>query len=291
MPTMIGKVSERQYKQLVKHARDLVEQQSHAQFGLGDDALKVAPIQQIGGAHANEPPMTVAFGIETFANDIGIPPATLNTYRWVSSRWPKGKRRKGVSHYVHKILAGIDDRFEVIKQPPEDSHGEQRWNCENAFRYVGWKAPVPRTKQEKVDRIHELAKEDNVAAEVTRHFLNRPNVAFEAMADHTARHAVNTAQVDHARQSSESARRRYPAIRKLEHDSEYVELVGMCAQFVAAAGRVVPTLRGHEFTESERDTIHTNTARVRTTADWIESAVDTGDVSLDEGLARLLSEE
>ncbi len=126
---------------------------------------------------------------------------------------------------------------------------------------------------------------------MTRNFLNRPNVAFEAMADHTARHAVNTAQVDHARQTNERARRRHPAIRNVEHGSEYIELIGMCAQFVAAAGRVVPTLRGHEFTASERETVHANTARVRTTADWIETAVDTGDVSLDEGLARLLSEE
>ncbi|MFR9774338.1 DUF6192 family protein [Nocardia beijingensis] len=290
MPTKIGNVTERQYQRLVQHARGLVEQQSHAQFGLGDDALKVAPMQQYGGAHASEPLMTVSYSIERFANDIGIPPATLNTYRWVSSRWPKGKRRKGVSHYIHRVFAGLDedDRYEVIKHPPD---GEDRWNYESACRYVGWKAPVPRTAQEKVDRIHELAKDDSVATTVTRNFLNRPNVAFEAMADHTARHAVNTAQVDRARQSNERARQRHPVIRKLEHGAEYIELVGMCAQFVAAAGRIVPTLRGHEFTDAERATIHMNTARVRSTTDWIETAVDTGDVSLDEGLARLLSEE
>ncbi len=108
MPTKIGNVTERQYQRLVEHSRGLVEQQSRAQFGLGDDALKVAPIQPIGGAHAQEPLMMVSHSIEMFANDIGVPPTTLNDYRWVSSRWPKGKRAKGVSQYIHKVFAGLD---------------------------------------------------------------------------------------------------------------------------------------------------------------------------------------
>lgn len=50
----------------------------------------------------------------------------------------------------------------------------------------------------------------------------------------------------------------------------------------------MPSLRGRAFSEAERAVLHTNVAKVRGAADWIEAAVDTGNVSLDEGLAALL---
>ena len=290
MPTMVGNVSERHYKTLVREGRTLVEQQAHAQFGLGDLALKVAPMQPRGGEHSAEPLMSVGYGLARFSEDLGMPVKTLDTYRWVSSRWPKSERVKGISHYIHKILAGLDDRFDVIHRPPADDTGHDRWTVDTACRAAGWKSPIPKTRQEKLDRIHELANDDSIATEATKNFLNRPSVAFHAMADRTARHAVNTAQVEQSRQAIVCARQRTPAIPRIEHSAQYIELIAMCAQFVASAGRAVPHLRGHTFTVEERETVHTNIARVRSTADWIETAVDTGDVSLDEALARLLTE-
>jgi hypothetical protein len=58
----------------------------------------------------------------------------------------------------------------------------------------------------------------------------------------------------------------------------------------------LPALRGSrctadEFTADEQATVHRGAARVRAAVDWLESAVDTGNTSLDEGLARLLRGE
>lgn len=80
----------------------------------------------------------------------------------------------------------------------------------------------------------------------------------------------------------------HPAIRTIEHSIEYLDLVGACAQFVAAVSRILPGMRGHKFTTEEKDAVRRNIHRVRSTADWIQHALDTGDVSLDEALAELL---
>ncbi len=50
---------------------------------------------------------------------------------------------------------------------------------------------------------------------------------------------------------------------------------------------MLPELRGHRFTKAEHKTVATTVARVRTTAEWIETAVETGNVTMDEGLAQL----
>ncbi|GAA2909287.1 hypothetical protein Acy02nite_88690 [Actinoplanes cyaneus] len=119
----------------------------------------------------------------------------------------------------------------------------------------------------------------------TRSLNHRPEVAARAMTDTTARHSVNRAQVDQARQGGELVRQRTPALQQIEHTSEFLDLVGACAQFVASAGRIVPGLRGQNYTEDEKATVQRNLARVRAAADWIEGAVATGQVTPEEGLA------
>lgn len=291
MPTRIGNVTKGRYAQLVAEGRDLVEQQSRCQFALGDRALEIEPMRSRGGTHSgpNEEPLSVSDGIAMYAEDIGVTSTTLMDYRWVASRWPKGQRVSGVSHYVHKVFAGREDRFTLIAAPPKNPRtGQRRWDTDAACRVVGWTPRTPITNQEKVNRIHDLTKDDVVAVSVARDLLKRPAVAFRAMGDQSARHAVNSAQFDRSRQQVVCARQRTPAIRTIEHSIEYLDLVGACAQFVAAVGRILPSMRGHEFTAEEKDAVHRNIGRVRSTADWIQHALDTGDVSLDEALAELL---
>ncbi|WP_159046573.1 DUF6192 family protein [Streptomyces sp. XY413] len=55
--------------------------------------------------------------------------------------------------------------------------------------------------------------------------------------------------------------------------------------------RLVPRLRGQEFTEDERETVRRGIASVRAAADWLESAIDAGVFTLDEQLAPLLKGE
>ncbi len=69
---------------------------------------------------------------------------------------------------------------------------------------------------------------------------------------------------------------------------ELLDRVTACHSFVAAAGRTVPGLRDRQLSDDERVILHENVARVRATLDWIEQAVDTGKVDMDDELARLL---
>jgi hypothetical protein len=105
----------------------------------------------------------------------------------VASRWPKERRRADVSHTIHKILASLPDereRFDAVDNPPADPRGgPARWTHDSAKRIVGWKVDTPESVQEKVDAIHDLAADDQVAARVTTDFLRRPAVAWKAMAD------------------------------------------------------------------------------------------------------------
>lgn len=230
-----------------------------------------------------------------FADDIGLSAATVRKHRWVAARWPAGQRRDDVSYEVHRVLASIAvdrDRFTTLRRPPRHPRtGERRWTPDAAKRLVGWQVDTPETVQEKVDRIHDLAADEAVATRVATDFLRRPAVAFKAMTDPTAKHAVNRAQVEHSRQAGEVVRQRSPQIERIRRTGEFVDLVGACTAFVASVGRAVPALRGHVFSEDERATVHRAVSRVRAACDWIESAVDTGNVSLDEGLERLLRGE
>ncbi|MFK4227844.1 DUF6192 family protein [Streptomyces sp. NPDC019890] len=70
-----------------------------------------------------------------------------------------------------------------------------------------------------------------------------------------------------------------------------LDLVGSCHSFVATLGRLVPQLRGQEFTEDEREAVRRHVGRVRAAADWVEGALDNGEFTLDEQLIQLLKGE
>jgi len=82
-----------------------------------------------------------------------------------------------------------------------------------------------------------------------------------------------------------------PAVRRIDRTVEFLDLVTACHSFVAAAGRTVPGLRDRTLGDDERTIVHQNIAKVRATLDWIETAVDTGKVDMDEELTRLLRGE
>jgi hypothetical protein len=179
----------------------------------------------------------------------------------------------------------------ITETPVLARTGQRRWTEDEAKRRVGWQVTRPESVTEKVVAVHELVRDEEVATRVATDLLRRPEVAFKAMTDTTARHLVNRAQLDQARQGVEIVRQRSPAMQHIEHMAEFLELVGACAQFVAQAGRIVPGLRGQNYTADEKATVQRNLARVRAAADWIEGAVATGQVTPEEGLARLLRGE
>ncbi|MDX3696607.1 DUF6192 family protein [Streptomyces europaeiscabiei] len=91
------------------------------------------------------------------------------------------------------------------------------------------------------------------ASAVTRNMLHRPEVAFRAMTDDTARHRVNQAQVERSKQAAEAFRRESPvapAVNRTEHAIEFLNLVGACRRFVTTTGRVVPQLRDRRLSRA-----------------------------------------
>ncbi|MEV0439890.1 DUF6192 family protein [Streptomyces spectabilis] len=273
---------------------------------------------------------TVRETLFRLAEDIGLSFKTVEGARWAASRWPEERRQAGVPFRVHRILGKIEneaERFATIAKPPA---GKTRWTVDEANRKVGRQVERPASPQEKITAIHALARDEEVAARVTTDFLKRPTVAekvpaaekarvveeftrdetvaataatsllrrpdiaFKAMSDDTARSQVNHAQVERSRQARDTFDRTSPvapAVRHLDRTAEFLDLVTACHAFIAAAGRTVPSLRDRTLADDERTIVHQNIAKVRATLDWIETAVDTGKVDVDDELARLLRGE
>ncbi|MEV0221232.1 DUF6192 family protein [Streptomyces sp. NPDC050704] len=339
-------VTRERYEQIIASDRELVGQMQRIQFTIGDHALEIEPMQSDGGAHhaPGEEPFGVNVSLQIYADDLGLSLSTVRSYRFAAHRWPAGRRRHGVSHKVHYILAGIvedADRFEAIDAPPLDERVQiRRWTTDLAKKYVGQRPDRPETPAQKVAAIHRLADDEEVAAKVAtdvlrrpgvaakvvaddtaRHLVNkaqttqhktevvhdlieddavaaqvasdvlrRPEVASRVVADDTARHAVNRAQTDRSRQQAGAFRRQTPAgrtVRRIERTQEFLDLVGACHHFVAACAKTVPQLCGRTLSGDERAVPAQNVARCRATLDWIETAAETGEVDMDDGLARL----
>ncbi|MEV7856989.1 DUF6192 family protein [Streptomyces sp. NPDC088183] len=326
----VGEVTLSRYEQIVAELRDVVEQQTRGQFTIGDRALEIEPMRETSGGASADPEWSVTATLTRLAEDIGLKFSTVKSARWTSSRWPVDRRRKGVSHTVHRVLAHIEieeERFDAILAPPE---GKVRWTVDDARRRVGNRVETPVTPEEKVTAIHTLAQDDQVAAAVTSDFLKRPevtakvtqvdkarvveeftrdeqvastaatnllrrpDVAFKAMSDDHARFQVNHAQNERSRQAREHFEDTSPvapAVRSIDRTVEFLDLVTACHAFVAAAGRTVPGLRDRQLSDVERTIVHENVARVRAVLDWIEQAVDTGRVDMDDELAAMLRGE
>ncbi|WP_369035192.1 DUF6192 family protein [Streptomyces adonidis] len=326
----VGNVSQSRYEQIVAELRDVVDQEKHGQFKIGDRALEIEPMREHGGFVTVAPEWSVAASLRRLSEDIGKPFTTVKGLRWTASRWPEEHRQTPASFNIYKILADIEDeqeRFEAILTPPG---GKPRWTSDDASRRVGQKVETPLSPQEKITAIHSLAQDDQVAATITRDLLKRPQVAakvptedkarvveeftrdetaaaaaaanllrrpavaFKAMSDDTARAQVNYAQTERSRQARDTFERTSPvapAVRHIDRTTEFLDLVTACHAFIAAAGRTVPGLRDRTLIDDERTIVHQNIAKVRATLDWIETAVDTGKVDVDDELAALLRGE
>jgi hypothetical protein len=250
--------------------------------------------------------------------------------RWPTERRVKGVSHK-VHMILASIEDEAERFEAIVSPPPNPRTGELRWTTDTAKRRVGQKVAVPVTREEKilavtdlvrdekvavsvatdllrrpevtakvakenkVNVISDLARDDQVAATVATDLLRRPKVAAKVVEDDTTRQVVNRAQVERVERAGAAVRRANPQIaraaEKVAHTKGFVELVGCCHAFVAQVGRVVPTLSGWHFTEAERGVLNMNVAKVRGAAEWVEHAVDTGNVDLDQGFAALLRGE
>ncbi|MFD6286324.1 DUF6192 family protein [Streptomyces sp. NPDC060205] len=298
--TEVGSVTRTRYEELVAQDRKLVLDETKIQFKIGDDAGEIEPLRPWGGSHPGdeEEQRGVRETLETFAQDIGISYSQVRTYRYTAARWPAGQRAEGVSFEIHRILEKLEDRFERIASPPRHPRsGKPRWTGDAAKRLVGWQVDTPRSVQEKVEAIHDLARDEQVAARVATDFLRRPAVAFHAANDRTARHLFNKAQTDRVTQYEEEPvvpREESPVapvVRSIDRALEFLDMVGACHKFIASTSRLVPLFRDRELSGDSREVILTNLSRVRAACDWVEHAVSTGETDMDEELAKLLRDE
>ncbi|MER6162930.1 DUF6192 family protein [Streptomyces sp. NPDC001868] len=299
--TKVGSVSRARYEEIIAEDRKLIEVDTKIQFKIGDHALEIEPMRPHGGSlpAAGEELLGVRETLELYAEDIGVPYNQVRLNRQTASKWPAEHRMAGVSFEIHRILEKLDDRFDRIKEPPRHPRdGVPRWTQDAAKRQVGWRVDSPQTPQEKVEAIHDLAVDDQVAARVATDFLRRPSVAFRAASDDTARHLFNKAQTDRWHQQDEAEpppgqpeNPVVPVVRQLDRTIDFLDLIGACHKFVAATGRLVPKMRGRRLSEDERELIHKNVDRVRATCEWIVTAVDSGHLDMDEELTKLLRGE
>ncbi|MFF7550836.1 DUF6192 family protein [Streptomyces canus] len=98
---------------------------------------------------------------------------------------------------------------------------------------------------------------------------------------------VDCPHFDNSAETRDRSGERTPAVRKIENTIEYLDLVGSCHGFVARLDRLVPQLRGQEFTDDERETVRRQIDRVRAAADWLAGALDNGEFALAEQLVQL----
>ncbi|WP_211275661.1 hypothetical protein, partial [Actinoplanes rectilineatus] len=87
MVATIGQVSQQRYDELVTQSRDLIRERDRIQFTVGDYALEIEPIGPRGGSRPHDAlGLGVVDSLRTFAEDIGVAPATLEVWRYVASR-------------------------------------------------------------------------------------------------------------------------------------------------------------------------------------------------------------
>ncbi|MFF8868425.1 DUF6192 family protein [Streptomyces sp. NPDC015139] len=293
--------TDRQWARYVKQGRDMVEEDTSIQFRLGDLTLKMIKPKGRGINHG------VFLVLDRFADEIGSNVNTLVKYRHVAMAWPPDERVPGVPWSVHSALDALPDRFEVIRQPPE---GREHWTEDLALSRAGRLPNRPLTKEEKLDRVRTLMREDESATKAVEEMIRRPDVAQRVMsspsnqrilyrAHHEQRQQAAAARFAAAHERDEAddevrevrqVRRREPAVDYQWASSEVLELIGSGTTFLVDLQRMIPRLHVAEFTEREVRAVLDNHRRIRAALDWCDSALSTGDKSMDEELARILSE-
>lgn len=296
--------TDRQWGRYVKQARDMVEEDTSIQFRLGDLTLKMIKPK---GRGINQGVFLV---LDRFADEIGSNVNTLVSYRHIAIAWPPDQRVPGIPWSVHAALDALPDRFEVIHHPPE---GKNRWTEDLALSRAGRLPHQPLTKEEKLDRVRTLMREDESASKAVEEMIRRPDVAQRVMsspsnqrilyrAHHEQRQQAAAARFTAAHERDEDSldeaeveevrqvRRREPAVDYQRASSEILELIGSGTAFLVDLQRMIPGLHVAEFTEREVRAVLDNHRRIRAALDWCDSALSTGDKSMDEELARILSE-
>jgi len=106
------------YDGLVAAGREARQQADNMQWVEGDLALQV---EALPGDERPRDPETGAFladekkALQRYADDVGLPYATLQNYRRTAELWPSSRRRDEAPWGVHAALNAQEDRFDLIQ--------------------------------------------------------------------------------------------------------------------------------------------------------------------------------
>ncbi|MFI6393966.1 DUF6192 family protein [Nonomuraea sp. NPDC050540] len=202
-------------------------------------------------------------------------------------RWPPSRTRPNAT------------RGSSIR-PLHERSGRRRWTQDADRRVVGQRVNHPGSEQEKANKVPDLLADEQVAAQVATDLLRQPTVVARVVEDSTAMHLVNRAQVDRPHRVANERRQEVPrqTCSAIEHARQSVR---HRQEYIAFGGRLRGVRGGHGQggALAPRPELHARRdragarqpGRVRGATDWIETAVDTGNLSMDEGLAALLRGE
>jgi hypothetical protein len=281
----IGNVTQRRFDNLVDQAQDVMLTMTGHQFAIGDMALEIEPMRDTRTGRGDG----TQGSLRLFADEIGEVFDTVRDWRRVAEAWPVNQRCEDATWSVHRVMAPHPDRFRLIRKPPLDRRGRRRWTTDAAAKAAGRVSNVSADTQ--VRKIRELASDDTVASNAAAEFLSRPHVAGRVMADPNVRRQLYQAQRDHDQQVQDTARERTPAIKHVEHSMHFLDLLGVGHAFVAGIKRLMPRVQSDPLTRQERDAVHHLLDQAQAAIDFCRSVINTGDLTMDEQLARLLNEE
>ncbi|MER5424408.1 DUF6192 family protein [Streptosporangium roseum] len=300
MANKIGNVTQRRFDDLVDQTRDMVQTMTSLQFAVGDMALEIQPIRHAHTGHDDG----IYAALRVFADEIGEVFDTVRTWRYIAAAWPKDQRRADASYTVHRVMAYRPDRFTLIGQPPPDRRGRRHWTEAAAAKAIGRVSTAsadaqsadqvpaePMSATAQVRKIREMAPDDAVASAVAAEFLSRPNIAGRVMADPNTRRQLYQAQRDHDQQVQQAARERTPAIKHVEHSIHFLDLMSAGHAFVTGIKRLMPQIQADPLARGEREVIGHVLDQAQAAIDFCRSVIDTGDLTMDEQLAKLLNEE
>ncbi|MFD6599075.1 DUF6192 family protein [Streptomyces coelicoflavus] len=135
-------------------------------------ALEIERMRSVGGSMPNgtDDLFTVEESQQIFADGIGVERRTVEDWSYTANRWPKERRKDGVSFTVHRILASVvdeDERWAAIEDAPfHPRTGARQWTPDGAKRVVGQRVDRPVAVDEKVQAVADLTRDDEVARRV-----------------------------------------------------------------------------------------------------------------------------
>lgn len=293
---------ERSWNDLVEEGKRLIHQEGDLAWHWGDLAEEVEPTDK------TRRPGTIA-RLEKWSKEVGFEEGTgrsfrtLQNYRSIAHRWPKSARADSVSFKVHEVLAGLPDRFEVVKS-------REKWTYDEALRAAGRPSAVSPSAAIRAEEARDLLADPEVAraamadpqirhvvdearpaedrADQARRLIRDPAVARHVVQDNSARSAMAKAAKEMEESAEQRQRERAPGLVGM---SDFYQATGELSRMRQAGMKSLDAMRKLDLSEDQRESLKDDHSRVRLVSEWIDSYLDSGDHSFDKELDALLREE